>query len=246
VTARPPAPSGEYADVETASDGYAARFAGSVGAWFLEEQASATLGLLRDLPPGARVLDVGGGHAQLAPILAASGYDVTVAGSAEGAGMRLAGWVATGQGRFDVVDLGALPYPEGSFDAVLSFRLLAHSVDWRGLLAGLCRVSRKAVVVDYPSRRSVNLIAQRLFGWKKRIEHNTRPFQSFAPADILQEFSRHGYRVVSARPQFLWPMVLHRAHGSRAWGRLLELPGRVSGLTAYIGSPVIARADRRA
>ncbi len=237
-------PPRETADVETASDGYASRFAGPVGAWFVQEQARATLGLMADLPAGASVLDVGGGHAQLAPALSDAGYRVTVVGSAPEAGGRLAAWVAAGRGRFEAADLLALPFPERAFDAVLCFRLLPHSVNWRALLGGLCRVSRRAVVVDYPSSRSVNFVAERLFAWKQRIERTTRPFQLFSPGEIRREFRRHSYRIVADRPQFLWPMVLHRAHGSRALARALEAPGRWLRVTAALGSPVVVRADR--
>ena len=53
----------EDADVETSSEGYARRFAGPVGRFFLERQAAATLDLLRPFP-GASVLDVGAGTAR--------------------------------------------------------------------------------------------------------------------------------------------------------------------------------------
>jgi SAM-dependent methyltransferase len=246
VSAGPgPSPQRETADVETASEDYARRFAGPVGAWFLQEQARATLGLIADLPAEASILDVGGGHAQLAPVLSEAGYRVTVVGSALEAGGRLAAWVAAGCGRFDVGDLLALPYPDRSFDAVICFRLLPHSVDWGILLSGLCRVSRCAVVVDYPSSRSVNVVAERLFTWKQRIERNTRPFQLFSPGEIRRRFSREGFQIVAARPQFLWPMVLHRAHGSRVLAQALEAPGHLLGITTALGSPVVVRADRR-
>jgi SAM-dependent methyltransferase len=235
----------ETADVETASEDYARRFAGPIGAWFLDEQTRATLALLGDLHPGSTVLDVGGGHAQLAPALADAGYDVLVVGSAAEAGHRLAGWVAAGRGRYQVADLLALPFPDRSFDAVICFRLLAHSVAWPDLLGQLCRVSRRMVVLDYPSTHSVNRVADRLFAWKKRIERNTRPFRLFSPADIRTEFDRQGFEVVGQRPQFLWPMVLHRAHGSPGLARGLEAPGRLLGVTARLGSPVVVRADRR-
>ena len=64
-------------DVETSSEDYARRFAGGVGAWFVEAQARITLELLAPWPR-ARVLDVGGGHAQLTGPLVEAGYDVTV------------------------------------------------------------------------------------------------------------------------------------------------------------------------
>ncbi len=234
----------ETADVETSSADYAARFAGPVGAWFLAVQARATLELLADLPSGATVLDVGGGHAQLTPALVEARYQVTVVGSDAAARARLTPWTADGRVRFEVAELLALPYANGAFDAVLCFRLLPHSVHWQALIQQLCRVARQAVVVDYPSSRSVNVVAERLFGWKRRIEKNTRPFALFRPVEVRREFRRQGYEVVASRPQFLWPMVLHRALSSARLARGLEAPAAALGLTRWFGSPIIVRANR--
>jgi SAM-dependent methyltransferase len=133
-TADTPAPATiEDADVVTASDDYASRFSGPVGAWFLAEQARATRALLGDLPRGARVLEVGGGHAQLTPMLLEAGYQVTVIGSGPGADHRLRPFVERGAVRFETGHLVALPYADRSFEAVLSFRLLPHVSAWRAL-----------------------------------------------------------------------------------------------------------------
>ncbi len=234
----------EDADIETASEGYAARFSGAVGRWFLAVQAQATLELLEGLPPNATVLDVGGGHAQVTPALVEAGYRVTVVGSAPSCGRRLAAWVEGGHCRFDVADLQALPYRNGSFDAVVCFRLLPHSIDWRRLITELCRVARQSVVVDYPSTRSANIIADRLFSLKKRIERNTRTFALFQPRRIHAAFRERGFMITAERPQFLFPMVLHRWAGWAGLGRVMEGTGRLLGLTRWLGSPIVARADR--
>ena len=88
----------EDADVSSSSDDYARRFAGAVGQWFLDIQTGITLDLLRELPPAASVLDVGGGHAQVAPPLIAAGYDVTVIGSDSQCSARLWSWIDRGRG----------------------------------------------------------------------------------------------------------------------------------------------------
>ena len=75
----------EHPDVETASELYAKRFSGATGKWFLEVQAAELRALLADMPPGGRVLDVGGGHAQLIPVLLSEGYETVVLGSARDA-----------------------------------------------------------------------------------------------------------------------------------------------------------------
>ncbi len=234
----------EDADVETSSEDYARRFSGSVGRWFLDLQAQITLDLLRDLPAGASVLDVGGGHAQLTGPLLGAGFNVLVAGSDPSCAARLAPWREHRRLRFEVVDLGALPYSAQAFDAVLCFRLLPHSVAWASLVGELCRVARRAVVVDYPSSRSVNIIADRLFRLKRGIERDTRPYAVFQPAAVRAAFAERGFEVRHERPQFLLPMVLHRWLGRAELARVLELPGRLTGLRRILGSPVIVRADR--
>jgi SAM-dependent methyltransferase len=235
----------ENADLETSSDGYAGRFRGPVGQWFLEVQARTTLEILADLPAGSSVLDVGGGHAQIAPHLVRAGHIVTIIGSSEPCGARLAERMGGSPYQFEIGNLRALPYRSRTFTAVTCFRLLPHSVDWRRLVSEVCRVADRSVVVDYPSIRSINQFADRLFAVKRRVERNTRPFELFDPAEISREFDRQGFDVRAARPQFLLPMVLYRMLRSPRVGRIAEQAGRWLGLTRRFGSPVIVRADRR-
>ena len=236
----------EDADIGTSSEDYARRFSGAVGHWFLETQTRLTLKLLRELPTGASILDVGGGHAQTAAPLIEAGYEVTVVGSDPVCAARLEPWTSPGRCRFDVADLRALPYPDRAFDAVVCFRLLPHSVSWRGLIGELCRVARRSVVLDYPSVRSANILSARLFHLKRGVELNTREFMLFTPSQINTAFADRGFVVRKAQPQFLLPMVLHRWAAQAVLSRVAEAPGRLLGLTRWLGSPIIVRADRRA
>lgn len=235
------------ADVETSSDGYARRFSGPAGEYFLEVQEREALGLLAPWP-GARILDVGGGHAQLAPALVSRGYQVTVAGSREICRMRLDGRMPPGSFEFQVCDLLDLPFPDRSFDAVIAFRLIAHVPRWRDLLAEICRVADRAVVVDYPDTRSFNILYGPLFRWKKAFEGNTRSFITFRPGEIARECARHGFRRPASVRQFFLPMVVHRALGkslgSSVPSRAMERASAALGLTRALGSPVILRVVR--
>ena len=231
-------------DVETASDGYARRFAGPVGAWFLDVQARTTLELVRPWPR-ARVLDLGGGHGQLTGALVAGGYDVTVYGSPGACGEGLRAWLAAGRARYEAGDLLRAPWPDRAFDVVLSFRLLPHVGDWRALLRELCRLAARAVVVDYPTGRSLNAVAQALFGLKKAVEGDTRPFQVFRDRDVREALAGNGFETTARRPQFFFPMALHRALGRAALARGLEGASRAALLTRALGSPVVLRAERR-
>lgn len=233
----------EDADVETASEGYAKRFDSPVGVWMLDVQRGITLDLLADTP-GATVLDVGGGHGQVAPALSAQGHRVSVLASTREA-VSAALRPAVESGRV-VLLTGELRNPPGdqSFDVVLSYRLLAHAHDLSGLIAGLTRTAKRSVIVDYATTRSFNAVADLLFAAKKRVEMNTRPFLVLRDGDVAALFRQHGFAPRVRRPQFFWPMALHRALKAPALSRALEGAAAALGLRRLLGSPVIARFDR--
>ena len=135
---------------------------------------------------GARpsILDVGGGHGQLTAPLVQAGHDVTVYGSSPTCAARLRPWTAEGRVRFASGDLLRSPFRDRAFDVVLSYRLLPHVPAWRQLVGELCRLAGRAVLVDYPTVRSVNAFSGATFGLKKRVEGNTRSFAVFRDADV--------------------------------------------------------------
>jgi hypothetical protein len=108
----------------------------------------------------------------------------------------------------------------------------------------LCRLARRAVLVDYPSLRSVNVFSDGLFGMKRSVEGNTRPFRVFRDGEMDAAFAASGFRPVARRRQFLFPMALHRALGLGGLSRALEGSASVLRLTGLLGSPVILRAER--
>ena len=234
----------ETPDVETASDDYARRFSGSVGAWFLDVQEQSCLELVRPWR-GGTVLDVGGGHAQVAVPLAREGYAVTVLGSRPACRERLDRMArrAGVEVAFERGDIERLPYGDGSFDLVVSFRLLPHVRRWRRLVAELCRVARHAVVVDYAPLVSGNLLTPLLFSLKKGIEKNTRRYLMFLEGEVREAFRAAGFHVTGRFDEFFVPMVVHRAVGRPAWSALVEGVSRRLGLTRLFGSPVILRAE---
>ena len=233
----------ETADVHTASPEYAARFGGATGRWMLgvQENIPRRLGAPFE---GGRVLDVGGGHGQLALPLAERGWNVTIVGSgldAQSDAVRAANYNIL---RFATGDLLALPFPDSSFDVVLCFRLLTHCERWPELVGELCRVARQAVIADYPTGQSLNCIAPALFRAKKKVEKNTRTFTLFGHRQMAEAFAAHGFRRTALEQQFFLPMVLHRMLRAVPLSRLAEGTCRAVGLTAWLGSPVIARFER--
>ena len=236
-------PTRETPDVETSSEGYACRFSGEVGKFFLEVQNAAVLDLLAPWP-GAKVLDVGGGHAQLAPALVERGFQVTVAGSEEVCRERLDRVLSPGSYEFRACDLLALPYPDRTFEVVVSLRLLAHVERCRELIAELCRVASRAVILDYSDSRSFNQLYGPLFSWKKAVEGNTRTFHIFKPGEVAAEAARHGFGHPVECRQFFLPMVLPRALRSGRFSRVSERVSSTLGLTRCLGSPIVLRIQR--
>lgn len=234
----------EPADIETSSDDYARRFSGAAGAWMLERQSRIVLELLGD-HRGASVLDVGGGHGQIAVPMMSAGHRVTVHGSDERCASRIKPHVEAGRMAFIASSMFALPFADRSFDFVTCIRLLPHSPEWARLIGELCRVAQHAVIVDYPAWRSINVISGAMFGLKKKVEGNTRPFRLFTHGEVSRAFASGDFSIDRKRGQYVFPMAVHRMMNNSAVSSAIEGLSCGIGLTRLLGSPVLARAVRR-
>lgn len=232
----------EDADVHASSDEYAARFGGQVGTWMLQAQEDALFKLLDT--ECATVLDVGGGHGQIAVPLSKHEHSVTVLGSSPVCAQRLTSHIENGTISFKVGNLLELPYHDNSFALTTSFRLISHCANWRTLVAELCRVSEHAVIIDYPVWFSVNFLTPLLFFVKRKIEGNTRTYRMFSTWELRREFKKHGFRLERSHKLFVWPMALHRALKNIPLSKNLEAPPRLLGVTKLFGSPVVAKFVR--
>jgi ubiquinone/menaquinone biosynthesis C-methylase UbiE len=236
-------PPRETPDIETSTDDYARRFTGPVGTWLLDVQWNTVYRLLADCP-GRRVLDLGGGHAQLTGALLDHDYQVTVLGSAAGCAHRVKPFLDHQRCAFHAGDLLNLPYDERSFDTVVAVRLMAHIADWPRFVAEATRVARHAVILDYPSLVSINRVEKLLFGLKKAIEGNTRWYQCFTTKMIGEVSRPHGFEPAGRLRQFFLPMVVHRVMKRPGLSNAMERACRAVGLTHTLGSPVVLRLVR--
>lgn len=236
----------ETADIETSNDDYATRFKGATGAWMLKVQEKGVLKLLKSVAkPGATILDVGGGHGQLAYPLAEAGYKVHVIGSARSCLHRIKSLVDEGKCGFEVGNVIELPYPDKSFDVVVAVRMLTHCDAWPQLIKEMCRVSRGVVITDYPTSQSLNAIAPALFNAKKKYEKNTRTWTLFKHKQVKEGFAAAGFVKTGKFGQFFLPMVVHRALKCKAVSAFLEACCRIVGFTAMWGTPVIVRMEEK-
>lgn len=237
----------EAPDIITSSDDYARRFEGRAGDYFLRIQEKAIMAVLGRQDPGQQVLDLGGGHGQLAPLFVELGCQVTITGSSNACHTRLRQMSSIAENlQFVTVDLLKLPFSDKSFDIVVAVRLVSHLIDWPTFVSECCRVARQTVILDYPSRVSINALTPLLFRLKKAVEGNTRTYTSFFQKNLADEFAKFGFSVTARYPQFFLPMVIHRATKGATWAQIAELLCSNSGVTRLFGSPVILRLDRRA
>jgi 2-polyprenyl-3-methyl-5-hydroxy-6-metoxy-1,4-benzoquinol methylase len=234
----------ETADIETSSEGYAGRFSGVIGEYFLSVQAKISLELLKDYPK-ATILDIGGGHGQLAVPLVKHGYNVTVTGSADVCSLRLDRLLPPASFEYITCDMLSVPFEDGHFDVVTAFRLLPHVRQWQKLISEMCRVSRKAIIFDYPDLRSFNSLYSILFCAKRALEGNTRSFRLFRRRQIIKIFQEHNFNRFLMRPQFFIPMVVHRTIKSVLFSKMVEFIFRVLGITNLFGSPIIVKATKQ-
>lgn len=196
--------------------------------------------LLKPRGPALNVLDVGGGHGQLAIPLCRAGHRVTVLGSSPECEHRIRSLTDSGAAKFVVGNIIELPFPDQSFDVAISFRLVTHCGQWEKLIAELSRVTRKAVIIDYPTSQSINAIAPALFEAKKKVETNTRTWRLFRHEEIRNAFAAQGFQPAGTRKQFFMPMVVHRMLKCQPFSAAAETICHRLGLTALAGSPVIA------
>jgi len=230
-------------DIDSSTWDYANRFAGPVGEWLLSRQIEATRELIKQRWPsesGLSVLDVGGGHGQNVELINELGHDLTILGSTKGCAEVIQSPLESGRVKFDIGSLLTLPYKDNSFDIVICYRILPHMECWRELIGELTRVARHLVLVDYPSKCSVNVAADLLFVFKHGIEKNARPYHCFFDKEIDAVFNRACFSRVNQRREFFFPMAFYRLVGNLSFAKSASWVFRKSGLTGFLGSPVIS------
>ncbi len=227
-------------DIESASEQYARRFSGTVGKYLLERQEQLVMSSIEG--KGLKILEVGGGHAQLTPAIIENGHTLTVLASHECCANRLKPYQDSLE--FQVGKLTQIPYEDESFDYVIGMRLMAHLEDGDALIRECCRVASRGVILDYSDKRSLNCLSNLLFTFKKGFEKDTRKFHLQNRKFFRQAFTQNGYADVGFKTQFFLPLVLHRALKCVPVSRVMESICAILGMRYLFGSPVIVSAVR--
>jgi ubiquinone/menaquinone biosynthesis C-methylase UbiE len=234
-----------YADPATARTFDNRRFGGPIGELVAAAQARVLSNMVGRIQDRA-ILDVGTGTGRAALLLARGGAQVTAVDASEEM-LAIARQRAAADGVrivFARGDAHDLAFPDRAFDVAVSLRLLMHTPKWRRCIAELCRVAERLVVVDYPSATSAALLESTA----RRLLHAagaaTEPYQVFTHRTIVEAFDRCGFTVRSVHRQFVLPIALHKAIGSRRLTQASEAILERAHLLNMFGSPVTLVAER--
>ena len=77
------------------------------------------------------------------------------------------------------------------------------------LLKEMCRVAKKSIIMDYPDKRSANILYNLFFDIKKKMEGNTRTYLLFSRQEITRELGKNNFGKPILKPEFFIPMVIH-------------------------------------
>jgi 2-polyprenyl-3-methyl-5-hydroxy-6-metoxy-1,4-benzoquinol methylase len=234
-----------YADPTTATSFDERRFGGPIGELVAADQAAVLARFVGPLP-GRSILDVGTGTGRAALLLARGGARVTGIDASEQmlAVARQRAAQANVPVQFQSGDAHGLAFPDRAFDVAISLRVLMHTPDWPRAIAELCRVSRDRVVFDYPSARSAALLQSMARAVLHRLGVRTEPYRVFSDRAIDGALAAAGFRVVDRHRQFVLPIAVHKAIGSRSFTEASERLLQRAGLLALAGSPVTLLAER--
>ncbi|HEX7139473.1 MAG TPA: methyltransferase domain-containing protein, partial [Vicinamibacterales bacterium] len=205
-----------YADPATARTFDDRRFGGPIGDLIAAEQARVLANFIGPFQQ-REVLDVGTGTGRAALLLARGGARVTGVDASE-AMLDVARARAAADGvnvRFQRGDAHALDFPGRSFEVVVCLRVLMHTPRWRECVSELCRVAERLVIVDYPSAVSFALFESAARRMTHGLGARTEPYRVFTDGTITDAFERSGFRIRSMHRQFVLPIALHKAIGSR-------------------------------
>ena len=195
-------PQTHYQDNSVAERYDAERFSSIAGRLFQNVEQTALKRALQNIPAGSSILDVPCGTGRIAVPVSAWGYRLSCSDiSLEMIQVARERLGLNGSGRFARASAEALPFPNGSFDVVMSMRFLPHfsTEQRRKIFPELARVSRRWVLFSnsytdgwYCARRRV----------KKWLRHQAPTRFPVSEGELGEELEAAKLREVAR----FWPM----------------------------------------
>jgi ubiquinone/menaquinone biosynthesis C-methylase UbiE len=220
------------------------RFGGAFGRYLEDLEVMAFLSSID--PSYKRVLDVGAGTGKLSIPLSAKHRELVAVDSSEEM-LAVARVKAKNKGlelKTVVSDAHTLCFCDKVFDCVVASRLLMHLVDWQKGLSELCRVSRSAVVFDFPPRLSFSSLDPLIKRFKHLFKSNTQVYRTFLISNVERELQKNHFKIVLVKRLFFMPLMIHRWLNMPWMSISVEKLFGMLRLIRILGSPVIVKAVR--
>ncbi|MGZ6270631.1 MAG: class I SAM-dependent methyltransferase [Candidatus Limnocylindrales bacterium] len=217
------------------------------------EDLADRLALRALLPPsGGRLLEVGAGFGRLVPEYA-GWREVTLADASEAhvAAARDA-FAADPRVRVELADAYALPFGDGSFEALVCVRVLHHIERPADVFTEFARVLAPGglLVLEFANKRNLKAIVRWWLHLQAWSPFATAPFEYVSlhltrhPSDVRRQLRAAGFRVEARRTASLFRWSVLSRHVPVAWLGALERPlqGRLA--TVAPGPSVWLRARK--
>ncbi len=234
-----------YQNKACAQEYDADRFGGAFGGQLRHQEIELFCAMLNR--QWQEVLDAGTGTGKLCLALLQRGWEVTsVDFSAEM--LNLARQKVADEelpARFLIGDIESLCFADRAFDCTVSSRVLMHLPDWKAGIAELCRVTRHAIVIDFPPRLSfagLDAFVKRKL--RRRLQGRRQAYTTFSPGKVVRQFNRHDFHVVSMRRRYFLPILLHRWLNRPSLSTGIEGALARLGLVGLFGAPVTLKVVR--
>ncbi|MDO8588895.1 MAG: class I SAM-dependent methyltransferase [Armatimonadota bacterium] len=177
----------------------AARFRSLKGRWEDRLEKRAMIMALRDVPSGARVLDLPCGTGRITEFLLDLGYKVVGADISEPmmAHAREKLGDHPNLETLQQADAESLPYADAEFDAVTSIRFSNHvppDVRLR-VLKEMRRVSKGPIIISYCNPNTISALKRRV---KALIRKPHAPWNPATPRQVAAEAAQAGLKVSQA------------------------------------------------
>jgi len=221
------------------------RYGGPFGQYLENLEVETFLSMID--PESERILDLGAGTGKLSiPLILKSKEVLSVDSSANM--LRVAGLKSHKLNieiKAIISDAHYLSFKDRTFDCVVSSRLLMHLIDWERGIKEICRVSKKELVIDFPSNlsfASLDILFKRI---KRFFLPETQVYNKYSIGDVTKEIKKNGFQVVQTRKEFFIPFTLHRLFNHPKISNKIERIFRKFYITELFGNPVTIKAIRK-